>query len=122
MRCLMRDGDAVTGRPTVAGLPRGKWGGFSTQSRPSAVWRGPGRSGGGVATLSPSAAPTATIARPVARSAGIGQPGKLALIVISDLLHDQGGLPLEHQQLVGGRHPHDFVGVHEVSGTDVGAG
>lgn len=23
MRCLMRDGDAVTGRPTVAGLPGG---------------------------------------------------------------------------------------------------
>jgi hypothetical protein len=55
-------------------------------------------------------------------SAGIGQPGKFALIVIADLLHDQRGLPLKHQQLIGGRHPHDFVGVHEVSGADVGAG
>lgn len=34
---------------------------------------------------------------PCGRSAGIGQPCKLALIVISDFLHDQRGLPLEHQ-------------------------
>lgn len=58
---------------------------------------------------------------PCGRSAGIGQPCKFALIVISDLLHYQWGLPLEHQQLVGGQHPHDFVGVHEVSGADMGA-
>jgi len=39
MRCLVRDGDAVTGRPAVAGLPRGKWGGRSVQSDPSGAPR-----------------------------------------------------------------------------------
>ena len=53
--------------------------------------------------------------------AGICQSNKLTLIVISDLLHDKRSLPLEHQQLVGGPHPHDFVSVHKVSGADLRA-
>ena len=57
MRCLMRDGDAVTRAAIGRWASEGVWGAFSVQLRPSAVWRGSERAGGEVAALSLLAAP-----------------------------------------------------------------
>src|SRR3546814_1377642 len=62
------------------------------------------------------------IASPRAVSGRISQPRELALIVISDFLDPEGVFALDHQQLFVRPHAHDFVGVHEVAGADLGAG